>query len=1015
MNNDLFLQQLRVLSLEEGRDYLHTHIAEIDDHGAFGVILADEALDKLFTPFVSLKIAEWLIYFGELVEDSSSRALGLKAKGDVLVQIGHYQAALECLNTAGDIFLGLEDEENWARSRISWIFAAAWLGHVDEALREAAHAREIFLRIQGYEWIYSIDLNTAMIYDHVGRYQDAIILYENMQAYLLAAEQQTSLMQRVMALAQNNQAALLIALGDFEKAYRLLQQAQERFTALEETVLSINTESDLADLDYMQGYYGSALRRYFQVRDGLMQHDINYPELLIELKLHIASCFVKLNRVREGCALANEAVVSYRQVGISLSTANALREYATTLVACGRSQEALAAFEEASALLNNKQFVPFAVTVKLQQAELLLEMGQETKAYEQSQLVQQYFTEKGLVFRAARASLVMAGALIETIKGMTNHTEPSYQTIVQEAMTLCKQVALQARQHNLQEQTHKSHYLLGRLYTLQDNTARAVRHYSAAIAQIERILDDLVYDFSPSFLHTTWAVYEDMIALCLQQSHCDRALSYLEQARSMALRQYLNKSDMAQGKPKSDNALPLSMRHMNNATIFRIQRELRDIQEEYRHFSVLLAEGETSSSVDLTIIQKELKRCEAKLSELFEHLSLYQSNTDFVARPRRKTIRHSKRIDVAQLRSKLMPGQVLLAYFLSKGTLVSFVLTSERLVTREHKVDVAGLELLSLQLYTHLDPRGWPSHQQVPQMTVRRLLNKLYTMLIAPIEDLLPQHDGHLTIVPYGFLHELPFEALYDGTQFLIERFQINYLPACNMLLHLENRKAEHTTELSTASATHKPPLVLGYSGNGHLQRTLDEAQLVANLLEGQCYLENDATIAQLIEKAKGSPVIHIATHGQSRLDAPNFSSILLADGQLNAIDAFSLDLKQCELVTLSGCETGKALIGGGDEQLGLGRAFLAAGAESLVMSLWPVEDNATNALMQHFYQNLLKGDTKVQALRSAQCSLLRHSSPLYNHPYFWAAFRLVGDVGRLKYRNTAANNLVLATNPLKK
>jgi CHAT domain-containing protein len=81
---------------------------------------------------------------------------------------------------------------------------------------------------------------------------------------------------------------------------------------------------------------------------------------------------------------------------------------------------------------------------------------------------------------------------------------------------------------------------------------------------------------------------------------------------------------------------------------------------------------------------------------------------------------------------------------------------------------------------------------------------------------------------------------------------------------------------------------------------------------------------------------------------------------------------------------------------LGLGRAFLAAGASSYVMSLWSVEDQATSELMQLFYQNLLHGDSKVEALRSAQCSFLHHTSPIYTHPYFWAAFRLVGNAGRL-------------------
>ena len=177
-------------------------------------------------------------------------------------------------------------------------------------------------------------------------------------------------------------------------------------------------------------------------------------------------------------------------------------------------------------------------------------------------------------------------------------------------------------------------------------------------------------------------------------------------------------------------------------------------------------------------------------------------------------------------------------------------------------------------------------------------------------------------------------------------------------------------------------------------------------MLGGECYLEDEATIVQLAEAAPGSPIIHLATHGHSRLDAPNFSSVLLADGRFNAIDAFNLNLKECELVTLSGCVTGLALSGGGDEQLGLGRAFLAAGANALVMSLWPVEDNATSELMQLFYKHLLQGESKIQALRAAQCSLIHRTESTYSHPYYWAAFRLVGDIAPLKYQRTVGHSL---------
>jgi CHAT domain-containing protein len=266
---------------------------------------------------------------------------------------------------------------------------------------------------------------------------------------------------------------------------------------------------------------------------------------------------------------------------------------------------------------------------------------------------------------------------------------------------------------------------------------------------------------------------------------------------------------------------------------------------------------------------------------------------------------------------------------------------------------------------------------------------------VKPVAELLPPASGHITIVPYGSLFNLPFHALYDGSHFLVEHCQINYLPASTILMHLGTLQHERSARSTPTTGT-TAPLVLGFSGHGLLPRVRQEAQTVAALLNGRCYLESEATIARLIELAPGSPVIHIATHGHSRLDAPDFSYIRLADGQLNAIDAFSLNLRECELVTLSGCETGLSMSGGGDEQLGLGRAFLAAGTASLLMSLWPVEDNSTNELMQLFYEGLLNGGSKGEALRTAQCSLLRRTGSAYAHPYFWAAFRLVGDTGRL-------------------
>jgi tetratricopeptide (TPR) repeat protein len=1009
MDHAQLLRHLRELSLEEGSTYLAQHDSELPDSAVFGNVLAEEALDQLYTnPAVSLKIAELLIRFGDYRQHLSSHALGLKAKGDTLRVLGLHQAAIDCLDAAAEEFLRMGDEANWARSRITWILSASWLGRVEDALSEASCAREVFLRLDEPYWACIVDHNTAYVYEQVGRYQNALALYERTLAiYPTLTEQSETAIQRAIAMAQVNQSLDLALLGNFEEAYAIQKRAQETFIELGEISMSVNAENNLADFDYTQGYYASALFRYHHARDVLAQHHIDDPLLLAELKLWMAKCLLKLNRADEACMLAEEAAQVHRQSGTSLQMSNALREYAATLIASGQTKNALTVLEEAATLFSKGGLVYYAAITRLQQAELLLSIGNFIEAYRQASLLKAYFEDQGLISRLVRTKLVIAEALVAYAQQQDISREQR-RVLYYKAKMLCKQTSLQASRHHLQEEVYKIHALLGRIFVFQQEEHKALLHYSAAIAQIERMLDHLTYDLSPSFMHTAWTVYEDIIALCLQQSHPERAFNYLARARSTALRQYLNRaSTLHLGQREMEPDYTGSRVRENSAAMLRTQQALNEWQERYRLYNSLRADKETFASLGLEqdVLLDELKQCETKLSELFERLHFYQSDISHTSQQGKRERRKSRNqpVNIENVQHALSPEQLLLAYFLYKEKLVIFALTATSLVTFERPDGRTELERLLPLLHAHLQPGGWPDIHHPPQQAIQRLLKKLYDLLIGPLASILPSLPGHLTIVPYGPLHKLPFHALYDGSRYLIEQCQVHYFPASYLLVYANERKREQKALSLSRPVTVQSPLVFGYSGNGHLQRTIDEATMIADLLHGRSYLEQDATIARLIEEAPGSPVIHIATHGMSKLDSPNLSYVLLADGQFSAFDAFSLNLRQCELVTLSGCETGLALSGGGDEQLGLGRAFLAAGAESLLMSLWPVEDNATNELMQIVYQRLLHGDTKMQALRAAQCHLLKRHS----HPYFWAAFRLVGDSGPLVYCQNRQAQLV--------
>src|SRR6185312_10247693 len=174
---------LRDLSLEEGHVYIREHIEELADHAAIGNLIKDEALrQQNISPLISLKLGELLVYFGEYVQHAPSHALGLIARGDAFRCMGQHQLALEYLDEAAREFLRLGDEIGWARTRIGWISSAAWLGHSEEALKEADRAREVFLRAGEYSRACTVDNNVAVIYTRLARYQEALAIYERLRA-----------------------------------------------------------------------------------------------------------------------------------------------------------------------------------------------------------------------------------------------------------------------------------------------------------------------------------------------------------------------------------------------------------------------------------------------------------------------------------------------------------------------------------------------------------------------------------------------------------------------------------------------------------------------------------------------------------------------------------------------------------------------------------------------------------------------------------------------------------------
>ena len=269
---------------------------------------------------------------------------------------------------------------------------------------------------------------------------------------------------------------------------------------------------------------------------------------------------------------------------------------------------------------------------------------------------------------------------------------------------------------------------------------------------------------------------------------------------------------------------------------------------------------------------------------------------------------------------------------------------------------------------------------------IRQRCQDLHHKIFAPLRHII--HTHNITIVPHGALHYLPFAALRSEDTYLVERYTLRVLPSVSVLKFLTRQEARQIGNL----------FIVGNPDCGDPKYDLpfaqDEALALKQLVAGsKVVLRQEATETAVKEYGSRFQKIHVACHGNFNADEALHSGLLLSadennDGLLTVSELYDMRLN-ADLVTLSACETALGKVANGDDVVGFTRGFLYAGANSIVSSLWKVDDRATALLMQEFYKNLGKTD-KRRALRNAQLFIKNEYHP---HPFFWAAFQLTGAV----------------------
>jgi len=303
---------------------------------------------------------------------------------------------------------------------------------------------------------------------------------------------------------------------------------------------------------------------------------------------------------------------------------------------------------------------------------------------------------------------------------------------------------------------------------------------------------------------------------------------------------------------------------------------------------------------------------------------------------------------------------------------------------------------------------------------------RIFKEICIPLDNLGSNKEiRKIIIVPDGLLNYLPFEILNDeqenANSFLIDRYQVSYAPSSSVLLFLrreadiakkmrgflgvgtprgiigniglprkliENNRNKKGKLINNIELDNPPPLVL----------TKKEIMRIAKLFDKEdryVYLDTEAN-EELIKNIskKEYQVVHFACHGIIDDDTPIRSALLLSkqseieDGYFQIREIYDLSIR-ANLVVLSACRSASGIIGNYEGIMGLPRVFFYSGAQSVLSTLWKIEDKPTSLLMKKFYYFLSKGVSKAQALRLAKQEM---RLTRYRNPYYWAGFILSGD-----------------------
>ena len=491
-------------------------------------------------------------------------------------------------------------------------------------------------------------------------------------------------------------------------------------------------------------------------------------------------------------------------------------------------------------------------------------------------------------------------------------------------------------------------------------------------------------------------IYREAIDLLIEMGNTAEAFNVLERYRARELLALLSARDLV-----FSSDIPQELEHRRRSAD-------RGYDRAFGHWLELSQEA---GEEERRAAREELEQMRRRQDEIRTEIRM--------ASPRLAALQDPQPLDLSATRAALDPGTLLLSYSIGKEKSYLFTVGSPSEELQVFPLSVGEDTLREeVQRFRKALARG-----RIDRRPEKVLLSaaRLSDQLLAPAAARIVRAE-RLLILADGPLHSMPFAALADPgaieeRRFLIDAKPVHLAASATVFALLKQERREQRTTKLTAFGDPRYPAMAPRDGEpaphltaalrsgfdlAPLPATRGEVEELSRLypLSSRTYLGAEATEARAKAVDHETTHLHIASHGLLDDLFPLDSALAFSipprwqegedNGLLQAWEIFEQVRIDADLVTLSACDTGRGKVLGGEGMMGLTRAFQYAGARTVVASLWSVSDESTGELMKRFYGYLKEGQSKADALRSAQLDLRRDSA--FSHPFHWAGFQMVGD-----------------------